>query len=101
MEFKGTSGNWKFGSGKTIIVSDGKHSKESNNEHSSVVYYDGALICESVLDEHDALLISKATEMLEMLNIIITQFEKVDRLYSADKRIIEQAKQLIKEATEL
>lgn len=49
----------------------------------------------------NALLISKAPEMLEMLDKIITHFSGLDKLYTNDKRILENAKQLIKEATEL
>lgn len=79
MEFKGTKGKWKFDKDvKTtnVLISDGFYLGEIRNKY-------------------DALLISKAPEMLEMLKQVVILFE-LGKL-----RSIHGVNDLIKEATEL
>lgn len=95
-EFKGTKGKW-INKG-TWVVSDDKHSREANNTKNSKKYYGGSLICESVLDEYDAKLISKSLEMLEMLKSILHAVENSN--IEADVISIEDLDNLIQSCTE-
>ena len=95
MEFKGTKGKWNYENGtyleNTMFFSfnNGEVIKVSN-----INYNDEA----TEETEANALLISKAPEMLEMIKLLIDRLEENDlKELSAVKR----AKQLIKEATEL
>lgn len=83
MEFKGTKGKWFKPNGTTIIQSD------NGSEICDYAGYKTTL----EEDEANALLISKAPEMLEMLN----------KLYAEDllKDYQDDVLKLIKEATEL
>ena len=87
-KFKGTKGKW---------TKDDRCNIWSTSEKKI------AMSCSSrrIEDEANALLISKSPQMLEMLEKIVGQFEKVDKLYSRDKEIINDAKALINEATEI
>ena len=90
MEFKGTKGKWER------ITSDWDLSQSVFLENTEQE------ICEVKSKPHknlyDALLISKAPEMLEMIKLLIDRLEENDlKELSAVKR----AKQLIKEATEI
>ena len=83
MEFKGTKGKWRCvipeGYGKSTLVMNGTD-----------------IICDMVKFEgkrYNALLISKAPEMLEMLKKLVNTYELLG--------ISNEVKQLIKEATEL
>jgi hypothetical protein len=96
MEFKGTKGEWK---NVVIDISDFKQ---------VVVGVDkGKAVChlwfeysEGISDEikANALLISKAPEMLEMLKELVNIYPIV---IEEDKEILHKCKKLIKEATEL
>lgn len=81
MEFKGTKGKWEL--------------SENGGVH---VTTNSGMICDLITssqkDKYDALLISKAPEMLEMIMILLDGS-------SAPEWKIQKAKQLIKEATEL
>lgn len=93
MEFKGTKGKW--------IVEDGKEIMCNNNLISTGY---GFMVKNryTVTEESraNALLISKAPEMLEMLIGFVERWDFVNPhlFHNAE---IEQARQLIKEATEL
>ena len=85
MEFKGTKGKWYITKDNNVF-SDGKmifaHQSNFNNEETKA----------------NALLISKAPEMLEMLELILNE-KGLEQIVHAN--LIHNAKQLIKEATEL
>ena len=97
MEFKGTKGNWKD---VVIDISDFKQ---------VVVGVDkGKAVChlwfeysEGISDEvkANALLISKAPEMLDFINRMSGEMLRSD--FVLNEKWYEQARQLIKEATEL
>jgi hypothetical protein len=103
MEFKGTKGKW--------IVA--KANMKDTNKDELTISLDGGdklengyrlIACISPIEKADkidfanALLISKAPEMLEMLKELVKQ--NTYRGYEESEDVIE-AKQLIKEATEL
>ena len=81
MEFKGTKVKWEF--------------SENGGVHVTSNY---GIICDLITssqkDKYDALLISKAPEMLELLQSLVSS-------EMTPLTIRKQAKQLIKEATEL
>ena len=81
MEFKGTKGKWGF--------------SENGGVH---VTTNSGMICDLITssqkDKYNALLISKAPEMLEFLQSLVSS-------EMTPLAIRKQAKQLIKEATEL
>ena len=85
MEFKGTKSKWyinRFGNVFTKNEEDAYMTSLMNKEYKEV----------------NALLISKAPEMLEIIKLLIDRLEENDlKELSAVKR----AKQLIKEATEI
>jgi hypothetical protein len=91
MKFKGTRGKWylqKFTDVYTNII------RCDNGEHSTI-YIASTLQSSSKETRFNALLMSKAPEMLEMLEIVCTE------LYKTDNELATKVKQLIKEATEL
>lgn len=85
MDFKGTKGKWEF--------------SENGGVH---VTTNSGMICDLITssqkDKADALLISKAPEMLEMIEELLKELEFHGYRNSAT---IYNAKQLIREATEL
>ena len=89
MEFKGTKGKWNadknttFGGKNSIIVSD---------EKGVIINLDAASFDSDEEMEANALLISKAPEMLEMLIEVLENKSDID---------YKKVEQLIKEATEL
>ena len=89
-EFKGTKGKWNYSKEYLTIVDQDRYGIAQENG-----------IRNSSEWEANALLISKAPEMLEMLKEIITDWEfgNEDNFIMANN--IDKAKQLIKEATEL
>lgn len=94
MEFKGTSGKWigKYDEGVFVI------NAETGNEEP--VFETGCGCCTSdKLDKADALLISKAPEMLTMLKDILLSVQNSN--IEADVFSIEDLEKLIKEATEM
>ena len=104
MEFKGTKGKWKIG-----VVPDYNDILKSAMLE---VYSNSFWICKvqnnGVIGKKEgkanALLISKAPEMLEMLNNIVNGYELAEgEMWIPDYigNYITEAKQLIKEATEL
>jgi hypothetical protein len=89
-EFKGTKGKWEVNPRASrnvrcnnLTVANCSQGQDGENE---------------IEEKHNALLISKAPEMLEMLNKLVERLEENDlgRLNA-----VSQAKQLIKEATQL
>ena len=86
MEFKGTKGKW-VADGTDVLMDD----------YSSVIQLKH--VCESVSENYyNALLISKAPEMLEMLQKVL----KINKHHNFNGHLInEQVAQLIKQATEL
>jgi hypothetical protein len=94
MEFKGTKGKWYWVYGPTTE----KASLMSENQNEVCNFGDGATYYPTEglePNEYDALLISKAPEMLEMLDYLST------RLGTVFEREIQEINQLIKDATEL
>lgn len=107
MEFKGTKGDWGFVFG------------DSQYEVFSEPIYTGDFkdICNNIENEHDALLISKAPEMLDMLNKARIELSRIkssmmahpdctigsefDDYTSSAQECENEIELLIKEATEL
>lgn len=95
MEFKGTKGKWVF--------------RNKNNSSFSIEVIDKSFAEVYVsLDADDiyeakanALLISKAPEMLEMLQIYLADLNNIIPPSDAQRNRIQDVEQLIKEATEL
>lgn len=100
MEFKGTNGTWEVGvvdNGETgingIVVWSPEYSQKSNGTYEMVCHITTPHE-KTETDEPNALLISKAPEMLEFIIMVYNTMP--------DRSIIkEKAGQLIKEATEL
>lgn len=90
-QFKGTKGNWIVG--KNVICSD-EEGLEGNiiclNPNESGGFPESGKKWKA-----NALLISKAPEMLEMLERLVDYYK------AYNSSLLEEAKQLIKEATEL
>jgi hypothetical protein len=99
MEFKGTKGKWKVG-----IVPDYNNVLEVSKIE---VYSGNAWICKVqnkgiVGDEEgsaNALLISKAPEMLEMLKLVRDGISEMD--FAQLEILLPEIEQLLKEATEI
>jgi hypothetical protein len=87
MEFKGTKGKWEI------------HEDSFNN--SNIICNDFYL--GEVIDKYDALLISKAPEMLEILNHLHGRIDFSCEAWGSNEGIelSNKIEQLIKEATEL
>ena len=89
MEFKGTKEKWEFSENGGVYVTT-----------NSGMICD--LITSSQKDKADALLISKAPEILEMLQKIVLMTETCNGTFEDFReRYNTEIKQLIKEATEL
>lgn len=95
MEFKGTEGKWTI--------------KETKNGHQQLSSLDWGNFCKvcnvtNVNNKYiqiaraNALLISKAPELLQMIELLIDRLEENDL---GNLNAVERAKQLIKQATEL
>ena len=106
MEFKGTKGKW--------IVAKA-NMKDTNNDELTISLDGGdkvengyrLIACISPLEKADkfdfanALLISKAPEMLEILNNIVENYKSGNEDNFIMSNLIDKSEQLIKEATEL
>ncbi len=92
MEFKGTKGKWyRVKVEKTDYMS----------ERNEVCYGDdGECVAEFIENDYDALLISKAPEMLELLSEILISIT-VGEISETTQYYKNKLEQLIKEATEL
>jgi hypothetical protein len=88
MEFKGTKGRWYFDK------ENAKVRKEDGNTL-CIIYHTN--INNKAESEPNALLISKAPEMLEAIKTTIEELAEINAL----SNLREYLKQLIKEATEL
>lgn len=93
MEFKGTKGKWN-----RVKLEKTDFYTERNEIHYGV---DGECVAEFVHDDYDALLISKAPEMLEMLSEIVENYKIGNEDNFIMSNLIDKSEQLIKEATEL
>jgi hypothetical protein len=89
MEFKGTKGKWVFN------ANDSSENRCFVNNEQIDVWHWGKI----EEGKANALLISKAPEMLDFINRISGEMLRND--FVLDEKWYEQAKQLIKEATEL
>jgi hypothetical protein len=99
MEFKGTKGKWKESSSnvKGILISV----KNPNRDICTVWQYDNDFL-ETREAKANALLISKAPEMLEMLKELKGVFDKYSVDFESEFFKYKQPlEQLIKEATEI
>lgn len=97
MEFKGTKGNWKVDSyDNTLVRPDIRYTNEGICRCFSKNYTGNKFE-----DQANALLISKAPEMLEMLKILIQDIEEEGNYSRQTGYDIEEAKKLIKSATEI
>lgn len=100
-EFKGTKGKWVFEydgiSGSYDIYST---DDEFICDVTPMTEYH--TVSDRILKEakSNALLISKAPEMLEMLKVLVKVLKTIN-IFGATKRIIEKADKLIKEATQI
>jgi hypothetical protein len=90
-EFKGTKGKWFKMNASRISVPF-----IIFNENDETIFH-----CYREEAEANALLISKAPEMLEMLKWFTNEFKDVYHQGTEINDMVLQAKQLIKEATEL
>lgn len=91
-EFKGTKGKWVFNQNEMKIKGDG------DIEGLTVIANVSPKMNRSrgmTTQTYNALLISKAPEILEMLKKVVKYYH----IYESD--ILDEAKQLIKEATEI
>ena len=86
MEFKGTKGKW--------IVSG----RNTNGTNGFEIQYgtDGECVTDHVYTIEDAQLISKAPEMLEFINSLLSESDDI-----VHDEIKKEAKQLIEEATKI
>jgi hypothetical protein len=90
--FKGTKGKWR-------AVNNGPHWNNKAIDNWVIEWSeDGELVSDHVYDPYDALLISKAPEMLEMLEELYNDSEAWSGIFPSQQLKIER---LIKEATEL
>ncbi|MGS4345128.1 hypothetical protein ACKUSY_05850 [Myroides odoratus] len=90
MEFKGTKGEWELNNRKRGVEVNIKPS----------VYKQICTSAGNTKWQYDMLLISKAPEMLEMLNILVGNIERGPIKYTREEKL-QMAQQLIKQATEL
>lgn len=101
MEFKGTQGKWKLGKEEKCKKFNQPVINIKTNEIESFVTLYSGLAFESDLDDetkYNALLISKAPEMVYIINELI---EELSFHGFNNSTSISKAKQLIKDATEL
>ena len=112
MEFKGTKGKWvhDLRSGCCAVYSElrinetnGLHSDDDRNIYYSNKgsFYNGNNWEMNLEHQANALLISKAPEMLQMLQWFVENFEGVFHEGTETDNKVNEAKQLIKQATEL
>ena len=96
-EFKFTKGKWKVGASKRSIINDDKVIARCAFGENSLGLF------KEYEAEANALLISKAPQMLEMLKIARDKFLdlKHDKNLPELQEIQDQIEQLIKEATEI
>lgn len=99
MEFKGTKVFPKYVGGDNYSI-DLVFEKGNCICIDRTSRYTDEIVCDRSEMEANALLISKAPEMLEMLEELVYQFEGCNNSQQEDE-LLEQAKQLIKQATEL
>jgi hypothetical protein len=92
MEFKGTKGKWHF---------DKKNAKVYKEDGNVLCICYHTNIINKEESEPNALLISKAPEMLEMLNWFANEFEDVFHEGTETNDMVLKANQLIKEATKI
>jgi len=90
MEFKGTRGNWYFAKEyQAIVDKEGYGISQQNGIRNTKEW------------QANALLISKAPEMFEMLKIYLADLNNLIPKSDAQRSRIYDVEQLIKEATEL
>ena len=99
MEFKGTKGKWTVANyGHCLAIEtelrEGDKHTVFTDQFCHASRFDGDA-------KANALLISKAPEMLEMLEKTVEFFDEGDSTYSSVSQFIDQIKQLIKSATEI
>lgn len=86
--FKGTKGKWK-------AINNGPHWNNRAIDNWVIEFSEyGEVVSDHVYNEYDALLISKAPEMLEML-------ERIANMEGMYPDVVRNVSKVIKEATEL
>lgn len=97
MNFKGTKGKWvlNYSQGSWLIQDSETYQEGFKSSIAEVYYFDDG----KNTAEYNALLISKAPEMLDFINRISGEMLRND--FILDEKWYEQARQLIKESTEL
>jgi hypothetical protein len=99
MEFKGTKGKWEISTdNEEGILITSMHPQ--NRDIASVWKYDVTFL-ENQEAKANALLMSKAPEMLEMLQIYLADLNNIIPPSDAQRNRIQDVEQLIKEATEI
>ena len=95
-EFKGSKGKWK-----RVLLKETKTYLRVNEIHYGE---DGECVAEFVHNDFDALLISKAPELLEMLNKVFTMLNPVtddNGVTESYYQLMPEIEKLIKQSTEL
>jgi len=100
MEFKGTKGKWvqQWNNSDSLSIRSEEDLSKPICDLSSYYYSKRVTSFDEL--RANALLISKAPEMLEELKHLVKALKAINS-FGATKPIIEHAEQLIKEATEL
>ena len=94
-EFKGTKGKWK-----RVLLEETDFYTRRNEINCGK---DGECIAEFVHNDYDALIISKAPEMLELLEKVLIHVDWSYKTWTSNHGLIieEEIKKLIKEAIEI
>lgn len=91
MEFKGTKGDWGF------VFGDNQFEVFSEPTYTG----DFEVVCNNIEKEYDALLISKAPEMLASLKELVSYLRAMHGAEDTECVEMLKAEKLIKQATEL
>lgn len=101
MEFKGTKGKWSVERKEDTVYDQEVFAISTPTNEEFITVWNGVDIFEEA-QEANALLISKAPEMLEMLRKLTQQLHTYSQIWGHDEsKLIGDSERLIKEATEL
>jgi hypothetical protein len=100
MKFKGTNLEWEYR--PQAISKNGFYIETRHKNHIGTFIAEvGGGLQDLKEIEANALLISKAPQILEMLKELIEQFDYIEDMDSIQQTVLLNAKQLIRKATEL